>query len=101
MIVIYLLMALIGAGVAMFAIQNLDPVVIRFLSWKVEGTPLAMVIMLSIMTGLVLAALVGFVHHLKLRRRIRHLEGRLTAAGVTAAQPGAPTPPAPVDRPRA
>ncbi len=39
MVVVYVLMALIGAAVAIFALQNLDPVVIRFLTWRIEGVP--------------------------------------------------------------
>ena len=46
MVVVYLLLVLIGAATAIFAIQNTDPVVIRFISWRVEGMPLALVILL-------------------------------------------------------
>ena len=86
MTIIYLLMALIGAAAAIFALQNIDPVVIRFLAWRVEGAPLAMVIMLSVLVGIVLTSLVGFVQQWKLRSRIRQLENRLAQA------PALPTP---------
>jgi uncharacterized integral membrane protein len=90
-IVIYVMMALIGAAVAIFAVQNLDPVVIRFLGWRRDG-PLAGVILVSILAGLIFASLVSFVQHLKLRRRIRQLTAQLHRMEVAAA-PGRPEPP--------
>ncbi len=77
MAVVYLLLALVGAAAAIFALQNIDPVVIRFLGWRIEGAPLSLVIMLSIVVGIVLTSLVGVVQHWKLRSRIRQLENRL------------------------
>jgi uncharacterized integral membrane protein len=85
----YLLMALVGAACAVFALQNLDPVVIRFLGWRVEGMPLALVILLSVLGGLVFAFCVGLLRHWKLRSRIRQLEAQLAAGE----RPGAPNPP--------
>jgi uncharacterized integral membrane protein len=73
----YLLMALVGALCAVFALQNMDPVVIRFLGWRVEGMPLALVILLSVLSGLVLASCVSLLRHWKLRSRIRQLEAQL------------------------
>ena len=90
MTVAYLLMALVGAACAVFALQNMDPVVIRFLGWRVEGMPLALVILLSVLGGLVFASCVGLLRHWKLRSRIRQLEAQL-AAGERA---GTPAPPA-------
>ena len=86
----YLLMALVGAACAVFALQNMDPVVIRFLGWRVEGMPLAFVILLSVVGGLVFASCVGLLRHWKLRSRIRQLEAQLAAQE----RPGPPTPPA-------
>jgi uncharacterized integral membrane protein len=86
----YLLMALVGAACAVFALQNMDPVVIRFLGWRAEGMPLAFVILLSVLGGLVFASCVGLLRHWKLRSRIRQLEAQLAAQE----RPGSPTPPA-------
>lgn len=77
MIAVYVVMALIGAAVAVFALQNLDPVVIRFIGWRVEGLPLAVIILLTLLAGLTFASLVGFIQQFKLRRRIRQLEAQL------------------------
>ena len=80
MVIMYILMVLVGAAGAIFALQNIDPVVIRFLFWRIEGAPLAMVIILSIAIGVVLTSLVGIVQQLKLRSRIRKLEHSLAQA---------------------
>ena len=74
--VAYLLVAVLGATIAVFAIQNLNPVVIRFLGWRIEGA-LSLVVLLSILVGIVLTSLCGLVPHWKLRSRIRQLEQRL------------------------
>jgi uncharacterized integral membrane protein len=93
---LYLVTALIGAAAAVFALQNVDPVVIRFLGWRIEGAPLAMVIMLSVLGGIVLTAAVGFVQQWRLRSRIRQLEQRLAQSPErTAHPPSLPTRPEP------
>jgi uncharacterized integral membrane protein len=86
----YVLMALVGAACAVFALQNMDPVVIRFIGWRVEGMPLALVILLSVLGGLVIASCVGLLRRWKLRSRIRQLEAQLAAQQ----RPGTPSPPA-------
>ncbi len=77
MVVVYVLMALVGAAAAIFAIQNIDPVVIRFLTWRIEGTPVSLVIMLSIMVGVILTSMLGIVRQWKLRSKIRQLEAKV------------------------
>ena len=89
MVFVYLLTALVGAAAAVFALQNVDPVVIRFLGWRIEGAPLAMVIMLSVLAGIVLTSLVGLVQQWRLRSRIRQLENRLAQTSVPSAHPSA------------
>jgi uncharacterized integral membrane protein len=96
MALVYLLTALIGAAAAVFALQNVDPVVIRFLGWRIEGAPLAMVIMLSVLGGVVLTSLVGLVQQWRLRARIRQLEHRLAQA-----PPDPPAAPARIEPPSA
>jgi uncharacterized integral membrane protein len=87
-IVVYLLMALVGATVTLFAAQNIDPVVIRFITWRIEGMPLALVILLSLLIGVVFASLSGAVRVWKLRSRVRQLE--IQVAQLTAAQTAQP-----------
>ena len=81
---VYLLVAVLGGAIAVFAIQNLTPVVIQFLGWRIEGA-LSLVVLLSILAGIVLTSLCGLVPHWKLRSRIRQLESRL--AQRSAAEP--------------
>ena len=85
MTVVYLLVALIGAAIALFTIQNINPVVIRFLGWQIESA-LSLVVLLSTVIGIVLASLVGLVRHWKFRSRIRQLESRLTQLGAPEQQ---------------
>jgi len=100
MIVIYLLMALLGSAATIFALQNRDPVEIWFLAWGVKGMPLALVILLSLLVGVVFTSLSGLVKVLKMRYRIRQLEtqvGQLIAAQPvpppTSRSPQGPAPP--------
>jgi uncharacterized integral membrane protein len=93
MAIVYILMIVIGAAGAIFALQNIDPVVIRFLAWRLEGAPLAMVIMLSIAIGVVFTSLVGLVQQLKLKHRIRRLEADLARASAAAERQQADLPP--------
>jgi len=93
MVIMYILMVLVGAAGAIFALQNIDPVVIRFLFWRIEGAPLAMVIILSIAIGVVLTSLVGIVQQLKLRSRIRKLEYNLAQATAARERQQAERPP--------
>jgi uncharacterized integral membrane protein len=85
----YIVLVLVGAACAVFALQNMDPVVIRFVTWRVEGMPLGFVILLSVLGGLIFASAVGLLRHWKLRSRIRQLEAQLAAT----ARPAAPPPP--------
>jgi uncharacterized integral membrane protein len=91
MVFVYVLMALVGAAAAIFAIQNLDPVVIRFLVWRIDGMPVALVILLSAFIGIVFAALSGFAQQWRLRSRLRQLErqvAQLSAAEVQRSAQG-------------
>ena len=87
----YLLVALLGAAIALFAIQNNSTVVIRFLAWQIEGA-LSLVVLLSALAGVVLTALLGVVRHWKLRSRIRQLENQLARAQASASQASARIP---------
>jgi uncharacterized integral membrane protein len=87
-VAVYVLLVLVGAATAIFTVQNTDPVVIRFIGWRVEGMPLALVILLSLLVGLFIGSTVGVIQQLRLRTRIRQLE-RIPPSG---APPTAPPP---------
>jgi lipopolysaccharide assembly protein A len=88
----YFLVALLGAAIAVFAIQNNSAVVIRFLAWRLEGA-LSLVILLSALLGVVLTAMLGVVRHWKMRSRIRQLENQLARVPVQAPQSVTQEPP--------
>ena len=93
MIVIYLLMALLGSLATIFALQNRAPVDVWLLLWVVKEMPLALVILLSVLVGIVFASLSGLVKVTKLKFRVRQLENQvaqLTAAQAASASPHAP-----------
>ena len=85
MVVVYLLVALLGAAIALFAVQNSSPVVVRFLAWRIEE-PGSLVVLLSVIVGIVLTALLGVVRHWKLRSRIRQLESSLARSQASTSQ---------------
>ena len=92
MILVYLLMALVGAAAVAFAVQNPTSVAVSFLVWQSGGMPLSLVIVLSALAGIVLASVAGLAQQIRLRLRIRQLEARL--AKLTAAGPAVGVPPA-------
>jgi uncharacterized integral membrane protein len=77
MIVVYLLIAMLGAAVAFFGMQNPQPIAVKFFAWRSTELPLSMLMLLSALAGILLAALSDFPQQLRLRRRIRHLERQL------------------------
>jgi uncharacterized integral membrane protein len=95
MIVIYLLMAVLGSAATIFALQNRYPVEISFLTWSVQGMPLALVILLSLLLGIVFTSLSGLVKILKLKYRIRQLETQVSQliAAQTPPSSASPSPP--------
>jgi uncharacterized integral membrane protein len=90
MIAIYLRLALLGSAATIFALQNRDPVEIAFLTWSIRGMPLALVILLSLLLGVVFASLSGLVKVLRMRYRIRQLESQVNQ--LIAAQPSSTAP---------
>lgn len=78
MIIIYLLMALLGSMATIFALQNSGTVDISFLTWSVKGMPVALVILLSLLLGIVFASLTGVMKILKLKYRVRQLEAQVS-----------------------
>jgi uncharacterized integral membrane protein len=91
MIVIYLLMALLGSMATIFALQNSGTVDISFLTWSVKGMPVALVILLSLLLGIVFASLTGVMKILKLKYRVRQLEAQVSQ--LIAAQTPPPSAP--------
>jgi uncharacterized integral membrane protein len=92
MIVLYLLIAMLGAAVAFFTLQNPEPTAVNFFQWRSGKLPLSMLMLFSALTGVWLTALGSFAQQLQLHRRIRYLERRL-AEERRFAEVAAPPPP--------
>jgi len=77
MIVVYLLIAMLGAAAAFFALQNMVPMAVNFFRWQSAELPLSFLMLFSALVGVLLTALSNVAEHLRLSRRIRHLEREL------------------------
>jgi len=95
-VIVYVFMILVGAALAVFAMQNSNPVEINFLLWT-KSVALALVILLSTLAGLLFASMVALVQQLSLRSRIRALERQ--APPPAAPKPAPPVPPGPMPPP--
>lgn len=80
---------LLATGVALFAVQNAAPVMLRFGFWSVE-TSLVVVILVATVVGAVLASLVGLPGWIQDRRRLRQQERELAALRSTPMPPPPP-----------
>lgn len=69
----------LGVVVAIFAVQNVAPVEVRFFFWQVEG-PLAAVVLGALGAGLVVALLLGLPDTILSRLRMRRLEHQVREA---------------------
>jgi uncharacterized integral membrane protein len=89
----YVIVAIVAASVAVFALQNAEPTKIRFLFWVVDGVPVAALVLLSLAAGLVVAGVPLWLGRWRLRARARTLEARVAALERPAPSPpsGAPT----------
>ena len=89
---VYVVVAIVAAGVAVFALQNGEPTRVRFIAWTVEGFPLAGLILISLASGLVVAGVPLMIQRWRLRARLRAAERRVAELEATGAR-GTPPPP--------
>ena len=73
----YIVVAILSAAIAVFALQNNQPMSLRFLAWSIENVPLAGAVLLSLAAGILLAAAPLSIARLRWRRRARALETRV------------------------
>ena len=89
----YGVVAVLAVLVTTFALQNTEPVSVRFLVWSRETIPLAGVVLGSVAVGLVIAGIPLLVARLRYRSRVRSLEARLAQAeGARNASTGSTSP---------
>lgn len=100
----YVIVAIVAASVAVFALQNAEPTRIRFLFWVIDGVPVAALVLLSLAAGLIVAGVPLWLGRWRLRARARTLEARVAtlerpaAPSTSMTAPASPTGPTP--RPR-
>lgn len=58
--------------VAVFAVTNVNPVLVTYFFWEVES-PLILVILFSVLMGGIITAAVGMVRMFKMKREIKQL----------------------------
>lgn len=64
---------ILGVAMTIFALQNSVKVQVRFLWLKFEDVPLALVLVISILIGVIITAVFAFIDKQRLKSRIRRL----------------------------
>jgi uncharacterized integral membrane protein len=78
-VVVFVLGAVVGMAVLLFALQNQEPVTLHYLStWQTQPIPLFLVMLASVASGFVIASLFGLAAYLRQRKIIRQ-QRRTTA----------------------
>ena len=72
----YVIVGIVSAAVAVFAVQNNQPMSMRFLEWTLPSVPLAGAILAALAAGLLLAAVPLSVGQWRWRRKVRALESK-------------------------
>jgi uncharacterized integral membrane protein len=88
----YLIVAVVAAAVAVFALQNSAGTRVRFIVWSVEEVPVAALVLISLAAGIVVVGLPLWVQRWRLRVRTRALEQRVAELERLAAPTRATTP---------
>lgn len=91
----YAFVAVLASTITVFALQNAEPTSIRFLVWRVDGIPVAGVILASVASGIVLVGVPLWIDRWRARSRARTLESRLAAAEALLAERERMVPPSP------
>lgn len=79
-LVFSLLIALVAV---IFAFENPDPVNVEFLTLRSQPVPLALVIIVSLLAGVLVGALFSVPSRIRSRNRIKRLEKQITDSGAT------------------
>jgi len=73
----YILVGVLSAAVAVFALQNNQTMSLRFIVWSLDAVPLAGAILGALATGLILAAVPLSIELWRQRSRVRALVARV------------------------
>jgi len=64
---------ILGVAMTIFALQNSVQVQVKFLWLKFEDVPLALILVISILIGVIITAVFAFIDNQRLKNRIRRL----------------------------
>lgn len=73
----YMIVAVLAASVAVFALQNTDQTTVKFALWKLGGVPIAGLVLGSLGAGLLIAGLPLWIRLSVWRSRARSLDTRV------------------------
>ena len=73
----YVIVGLLSAAVAVFALQNNQPLSLRFIAWSVDEVPLAGAVLVALAAGLILGAVPLAISSWRHRSRARALESKV------------------------
>lgn len=73
----YLVVAVLAAAVAIFALQNGAPATVRFIVWTIDGVPLAGLILGAFAAGLLIAGVPLGIQRWRARSQTRRLEAHV------------------------
>jgi len=68
---------ILGVAMTIFALQNSVKVQVKFLWLKFEDVPLALILVISILIGVVITAVFAFIDKQRLRNKIRRLLNKI------------------------
>lgn len=68
---------ILGLAMTIFALQNSVKVQVKFLWLKFEDVPLALILVISILIGVIITAVFAFIDKQRLRNKIRRLLNKI------------------------
>lgn len=80
----YVVVAAVAILVTVFALQNTDPAVVRFLAWRLETVPVAVLVLVTLGAGLLIAGVPLAIRLAVWRSRARSYESRIPALEAAA-----------------
>jgi uncharacterized integral membrane protein len=82
----YIVVAILAAAIAVFALQNNTPTPVRFAIWSIESVSVAALILIALAAGLIVAGVPLLIQRWRLRSRARALEARIAALETVLAE---------------
>jgi len=80
--------AVITLAISVFAVQNSQPVTLKFLLWDLPSLPLVLIILFSAATGVLITLLFSVSRQVKLNMQIRELQARIRHMEPQKSPPG-------------